>query len=760
MNITSLKITVTGLVQGVGFRPFVYRIATKHHLKGWVKNTNESVEIAIQGEYYNVSRFLDALSGENPPASVIESVRHVPYDNIVHHSFDILPSDNVSDEITEVSPDIAVCHDCLTDMETQPHRYGYPFINCTNCGPRFTIIRDLPYDRPLTTMNSFTMCSRCNNEYHDRADRRFHAQPVACNNCGPYYELYINGKAVSRSPEMIINRVCALINDGRLVLIKGMGGMHIACDPFNVNAVARLRSIKRRDGKPFAVMFRDAESAAEYADISAVELKSLDSWQRPIVLLKKKDGHDSNPLCPDLTSNLNLIGVMLPYMPFHHLLFRILKVPALVFTSGNFSSEPIITANEEALKLFTDHVDAVVLHNREIWNRTDDSVTRIIDAKQRIFRRSRGYVPSPVRVGSNADGIIAFGAELTNCFCVGRGTKAFMSQHIGDLQNLETTFFYTESLERFIKLFRIKPSLLVADMHPDYISTRTALTFDGCPLTFVQHHHAHIASCMAENSLDETVIGVAFDGTGYGSDGKIWGSEFLICDLNDFRRISHFEYIPLPGGDMATEEPWRTAVSWLYKIYGEDYLNLDIPVIRETDSESLRMISMMIDKGINCPLSSGAGRLFDAVASITGIVQKASFQAEAPMRLEALASDNIKGHYPYKCGSLIDLDNTISAVVDDVINGTNNMTIATLLHNTIILIIFDTVVSVRIESGLNKVVLSGGVFQNKYLLEGTVKKLTDSNFEVYTHSVVPSNDGGLALGQLAVAAKRRELKCV
>jgi hydrogenase maturation protein HypF len=451
---------------------------------------------------------------------------------------------------------------------------------------------------------------------------------------------------------------------------------------------------------------------------------------------------------------------MLPYMPFHYLLFRQLKTAAIVLTSGNISSEPIIMDNAEALRQFSDITDAVVLHNREIFNRTDDSVVRIIDGKERLFRRSRGYVPESVHTALNTDGIIAYGAELTNCFCVGKKQNAYLSQHIGDLQGIETVKFYDETISRFIKLFRIKPSLAVVDMHPAYISTRTGIAMSDFPLMKVQHHHAHIASCMAENFLDEKVIGVAFDGTGYGTDGNIWGSEFLLCDLNDFERITHFEYIPLPGGDSATEEPWRIAISYLYKVYGNDFSKLNLEVIRNTDSEKIRMIINMIDKKINCPLTSGAGRLFDCVASMLDLVQVASFQAEGPMRLESLTADGCRDVYGFESGRSICFDDTIRGIVTDMLNGVEKVTIASKFHNTIILAIFDNVNAIRNKSGINKVVLSGGVFQNKYLSEGTMDLLRKNNFEVYSHTKVPANDGGLALGQLAVASKRRELLCV
>jgi hydrogenase maturation protein HypF len=756
----SIQILVTGLIQGVGFRPFVFRIATRFNLTGWVLNTNENVKIQLTGSSENIDKFLISLRNEAPPAAAIETISTMDMEITDYAGFSIKGSHNISDDITEISPDIAICDECLHDIDIQGNRLNYAFVNCTNCGPRFTIIQDLPYDRAKTTMKPFAMCPACRSEYETVSDRRFHAQPTACSICGPQYQLFVNHKITSDNIDYIIPYISQNIDNGGILLIKGLGGMHLACNAFNETAVDRLREIKNREGKPFAVMFRDIKTLKQYAEVSKQEEQSLISWRKPIVLLEKKVIVNLSILAEGLNAGLNLLGVMLPYMPVHYLMFRQLKTDAIVLTSGNFSSEPILIDNTEALKQFSHLVDAIVLHNRNIYNRTDDSVIRIIGGKEKIFRRSRGYVPTPVRTTFNTEGIVAFGAELTNCFCVGKGTKAFLSQHIGDLQGLETTLFYEKTLAQFIQLFRVKPSLLAVDMHPNYISTRTGLNFGDLPVVQVQHHHAHIASCMAEHHLDEKVIGVAFDGTGYGPDGNIWGSEFLICDLNDFRRYSHFEYIPLPGGDLAAEEPWRMAVSYLYKVYGMNFLDLDLPYLYQIDHEKISLIIHMIDKKINCPLTSGAGRLFDAVASLLDLVQVSTFQAEGPMRLESIARHGCQEVYPFSITATISFDATIRGIVEDLIDGTDKATIAAKFHNTIISSIFETVNAIRIREGISKVVLSGGVFQNKYLLEGTTRLLQENNFNVYSHATVPTNDGGIALGQLAVASKRKELKCV
>ncbi|MEI8005439.1 MAG: Sua5/YciO/YrdC/YwlC family protein, partial [Bacteroidota bacterium] len=475
--------------------------------------------------------------------------------------------------------------------------------------------------------------------------------------------------------------------------------------------------------------------------------------------LQVKDRNSRPFLAKNLNSGLNLLGIMLPYMPFHYQLFGKLKTKALVLTSGNFSSEPIIIDNAEALEKFSPFTDAVLLHNRDIFNRTDDSVVRIIGGKERIFRRSRGYVPSSVRMQLYTEGIIAFGAELSNCFCVGKGSKAFLSQHIGDLKGLETTLFYEQTLERFVRMFRLRPALLAADMHPDYISTTTAEGFGTPDLIRIQHHHAHIASCMAENRLDEKVIGVAFDGTGYGDDGHTWGSEFMVCDLEGYSRKSHLAYLPLPGGDSASEDPWRIAVSWLYKVYGREFMQLDLPLLRQAKAENILMLLKMIDRKVNCPLTCGAGRYFDAVASILGLCQVAEFPAQGPMLLEARVEAGCDESYEWSGFHEISVDAALKGIAGDVARGADQSIIISKFHNTISSIIFETVKRISVAEGLKKVVISGGVFQNKYLLERTEGLLRGSGFEVYTHAAVPTNDGGIALGQLAVAAKRREL-CV
>lgn len=759
MSDKTVQIIVRGLVQGVGFRPFIYRIAIRHNLTGWVKNTNENVLMRISGNPDQINLFTEALRNEAPPVAIMEEVDITEIDNEYFAAFTIQQSKNISDGITEISPDIAVCAECMEDTGKEGNRFNYPFVNCTNCGPRFTIIQDLPYDRKKTTMHHFLMCPVCSKEYETVTDRRFHAQPTACSDCGPHYQMFIQNKIFPGIFESMLGKLSEiLINEG-VVLIKGLGGMHLACDAFSEAAVAKLRGIKKRDGKPFAVMFRDLDAIKQFANPNPEEEASLLSWRRPIVLLEK-NVNTAQDLPSNLNAGLSLIGVMLPYLPLHHMLFSRIDTPAIVLTSGNFSHEPILTENNDALSQFSDHVDAIVLHNRDIYNRTDDSVVRIIGGKERVFRRSRGYVPTPIRTCLNTDGIVAFGAELTNCFCVGNGEKAIFSQHIGDLQGLETTQFYEQTIARFLNLFRIKPTLLVVDMHPEYISTKTALNFGEILVVRVQHHHAHIAACMTEHNLDEKVIGIALDGTGYGGDGHIWGGEFLVCNLIDYTRFAHFDYIPLPGGDRAAEEPWRTAVSWLYKVFGIGFLGMNLSMLREIEMEKIEMVVQMIYRNINTPLSSGAGRLFDAVSSLLGLCHVAKFQAEGPMRLEAIVLSNCRDSYHFSSGEIIGFDATLQGIISDLALKIDKRIIATKFHNTIISAIFETAKAIREKEGLNKVVLSGGVFQNKYILEGTTNLLQKYHFDVFSHCSVPTNDGGIALGQLAIASKRRSLKCV
>jgi hydrogenase maturation protein HypF len=744
------NLTIKGLVQGVGFRPFVYRLADKLKLKGWTKNTNFAVIVHVQGEASNVENFIKQLREQKPPASTIEEIIQEKSQIEEIQGFNIGNSEIISDDVTIVSPDIAVCDECLEDMHSHPRRVSYPLVNCCNCGPRFTIIKGLPYDREQTTMQQFEMCDNCKTEYNNPHDRRFHAQPVACNVCGPTYTLITKSKTV-----LDISKILAYLkvrlSKGGLFAFKGTGGFHLACDAKNEDALFRLRSLKHRDTKPFAVMFKNLKTLKKYAHISSVEEDELLSFRKPIVILK-----EHKHLANSVSLNLGTIGAMLPYMPFHYLLFDNIDLDVLVLTSGNLTDEPIITDNEKALNTFKNITDGVLIYNREIYNRTDDSVITIVNSKPRILRRSRGYVPSEINLHAETEGIFAAGAELTGTFCIGKGNHVIPSQYFGDLQNFENFNFYLESFGRYKKLFRFEPVLSVADMHPDYVTTRFAEELK-LPVEAIQHHHAHVASVIAENRVEEPVIGIAFDGTGYGTDGNIWGSEFLICSETKFERFAHFKYMPLPGGDKAVLEPWRSGVSYLKTVFCDNFMNLKIPFIHNLDKSKSRLLLEAAEKGINAPLSCSAGRLFDAVAAVTGICSEPTFHAEAPMRLEAAIDNSIDGHYSFSFNEgIIDFNDMWEELIRDITKKVPKREISSKFHNTIIEAIVTTCFKIRETSGINNVAISGGTFQNRYLLERTENILEQNLFRVYSNIRVPANDGGIALGQLYLAAKKRE----
>ena len=754
-TIQGYEILIKGLVQGVGFRPFIYKLATEHRLYGEVDNRTNGVLIKVEGREKDITSFCDEIIKNAPPASQIKSMEKRYKSINGYRSFTIATSKNTDRQITEISPDISVCPDCLSDLDHDRERIDYPFTNCTNCGPRFTIIEDLPYDRCKTSMKDFKMCSDCSTEYNNILDRRFHAQPVACNKCGTHYILRDQEQELTDIKEIIREMSCR-INAGKSVAVKGLGGYHLMCNALDNNAVKELREKKQRDSKPFAVMFRDISSVREYCFLNLQEEREIISWRRPILILKQK-----NKLADQVSSGLNTIGAMLPYLPLHWLLFRRLETPAVVLTSGNLSDEPIIIDDASAHLYLMPVTGSVVSNNREIINRADDSVVRIIDNMITIYRRSRGYVPAPVDLPFNADGIIALGAEQKNTFCIGRDNQAIMSQYIGDLKNLATYNFVKESIDRFSSLFRFKPEYIACDLHPDYLSTKHAGLLEEqfhIPCLRVQHHHAHIASVMAENQLDEKVIGISMDGTGYGGDGHIWGGEFFVADLTGFKRFAHFDYVPMPGGDKVIEEPWRMAFSFLYKYFGDGIDYSKVPAFQAVNGRDLTIIKEMIDKEINSPMTSGAGRLFDCVAAILGLCPVSGFDSEAPMRMESEINSETDDYYPFEAGKTVSFAKTLMAILADLPGG-DISTISAMFHNTVARAILEVSVKIKKETSLHRVVLSGGVFQNKYLLEKLTYLLKENQFEVFTNHAVPANDGGIALGQLVIAAKRRML-CV
>lgn len=748
------EIAITGIVQGIGFRPFIYHLAKAHSISGWVLNNEKGVFIEAESEDGNLDRFIQNIPELAPPLARIESFGVKYLEPLGYTTFEIRRSREAQEKFTLISPDVAICGQCLRELfSPQDFRYRYPFINCTLCGPRFTIIQDIPYDRHKTTMAPFTMCPVCQKEYDDPANRRFHAQPNACPLCGPSLRLEDReGKKVSGDP---VDRTLALIEGGFIIAIKGLGGFHLACDAKNEEAVSTLRSRKFREDKPFAVMCRDMEEIRSHCEANQEEEKLLIGVERPIVILKrKKEATIAHSVAP----HQDTLGVMLPYSPLHHLLLNS-PLKALVMTSGNVSDEPIAYRNDEAKNRLGKIADYFLLHNREIHMRCDDSVTRIFDEKPYIIRRSRGYVPFPIKLSFPLEMILACGGELKNTFCLTRGPYAFLSHHIGDLENLETLTSFEEGIEHFKRLFYIEPKAVAYDLHSDYLSTKYALSIPDLPKVGIQHHHAHIVSCMAENGIEGEVIGVAMDGTGYGTDGTIWGGEFLKVNYGDFDRVAHLKKVPMPGGSMAIKQPWRMAMTYLSEVFGEEFQDLSVPLIVRGDPKKWGILKRAIEKKVNTPWTSSMGRLFDAISSLLSIRDEVNYEGQAAIELEMAADKEIKETYPFcllkeELPFVIDPTEMIRGVVKDLTEGNSPSKISGKFHRTIVRMIIETCETLRKEEWGNRVVLSGGVFQNMFLLSLVTKGLKESGFEVYTHCFVPTNDGGISLGQAVIAHMR------
>jgi hydrogenase maturation protein HypF len=748
------QIEVSGIVQGVGFRPYVYRLATGRKLTGTIRNTSAGVTIEVQGPQERVQDFVDHLPTEAPPLARITSF-------VVHEmacngdaDFRIVHSHAGEEVRTLISPDVAICPDCLRELfDPADRRYRYPFINCTNCGPRFTIVRDIPYDRPSTSMAVFPMCPRCQAEYQDPLNRRFHAQPNACWECGPRVELWDKSGRQIPCRDAIAEAASGL-HAGLVVAVKGLGGFHLAVDASNRAAVKLLRERKRRVEKPFAIMVPDLAAAKEICEIDVSAQAALESLQRPIVLLPKK------PTCPipeEVAPFNRYLGVFLPYTPLHYVLLREGGFKALVMTSGNLSEEPIAIDNREAVRRLNGLADYFLVHNREILLRCDDSVVRVSAGVTRQMRRSRGFVPVPVFLKDEQRSVLAVGGELKNTVCLTKGKHAFLSQHIGDLENAESYSFFGEAIEHLERILEIQPTVIAYDLHPDYFSTKWALQ-QSLPLVGVQHHHAHIASCMAENHLDGRVIGFALDGTGYGSDGHIWGGEVLIAGYEDFKRAAHFEYVPLPGGAAAIREPWRMAVSYLARHFGRDFLKLEIPFVRQLNRVKTDVVLRMMEQKINSPLTSSCGRLFDAVAALIGIRQQVNYEAQAAVELEmAIASSDSSDGYslelvPDGDGWIFGTRSLFEAIVRDLQRNITVGEISRRFHNGLVNTFVRTAQLLRDKTALDRVCLSGGTFHNVYLSQQLEARLVEDGFGVFTQHEVPAGDGGLSLGQAIVAA--------
>ncbi|MGI5835697.1 MAG: carbamoyltransferase HypF [Chloroflexota bacterium] len=875
------RLVITGIVQGVGFRPFIHRLANSLGLNGWVLNSTEGVVLEVEGKSDIVDRFVQAIPAEAPSRARIERIDRVLLPPIGYSSFSIEESQEAEGQFALVSPDICICDDCLRELrDPADRRYRYPFINCTNCGPRFTIVADVPYDRPKTTMGCFTMCPECEREYHDPSARRFHAQPNACPVCGPHAWLVVskdaeaggrgdgphpqplphgergdtqhstldsqNSELRTQNPEPssgprtqdsgltvqhssneggsyeAIRQARLLLKQGAILAVKGLGGFHLACDATNEEAVAELRRRKRRSDKPFAIMALDADTVATFCHLSDDERQLLESPQRPIVLLRRKEG---GTIAPSVAPHNRFLGVMLPYTPLHYLLIgegledvetrgqgdgphplplprrergdtqhstldsqnselrtqnpepssgrrtqdaglKLDSAPStrhsgliLVMTSGNLSEEPIATGNREALERLDSLADAFLFHNRDIQIRCDDSVTRVFRGQESVSRRSRGYAPFPVRLGFELRDLLACGGELKNSFCITKGSYAFLSQHIGDLENAETLQSFAESVEHFRRLFRLEIEAVAHDLHPEYLSTRYAWELAGgesnLPLVPVQHHHAHVAACMAENGVDGKVLGVSFDGTGYGDDGRLWGGEFLVCDYSGYHRAAHFKYVPLPGGEAAIKRPYRMATAYLMEAFGSEHLCTDLHPLRQMDSTELAVLARQVQRNVNSPLTSSVGRLFDAVSSLIGIRQVVNYEGQAAIELEMVTDDGIEDGYEWTLlpgdPGIIDPAPIIRQIVDELRKGVTAERISARFHNTVAEIIDRTCLWLRKETDLWTVALSGGVFQNLFLLERTCRRLENSGFRVLIHHQVPTNDGGISLGQAVIA---------
>lgn len=738
-----IKIEVKGIVQGVGFRPFIHRLVRAYGFHGWVRNTSSGAELELEGEAEALRRFAEEIKSNHPVLALIESVETLVLKGQKNYkTFQIIESSSSEAVQTLVSPDVSICPDCLRELQDPAdRRYKYPFVNCTNCGPRFTIIKSVPYDRAATSMAAFPMCDECNEEFHDIEDRRYHAQPDCCQLCGPLVSFYdsteteVSGDAVEHAR--------TYLKAGKIIAVKGLGGIHLACDAFDPDPARLLRCRKQRDEKPFAIMCRDISCAKKFCKIAPDEEKALTSHRRPIVLLRKKERDSYSHL-----SENNDIGVMLPYTPLHYLLMGD-DIDALIMTSANLSDTPIMFKNEEAFIKLRGIADGFLLHNREIQTRCDDSLIRICGGREYPLRRSRGYVPFPILIPDVTNQILACGAEQKASFCLSKSGYVFPSQHIGDLKNIETLQNYEDQIAHFERLFDISLSAVACDLHPDYLSTAYAeqrAAGDNIPLLRVQHHHAHMAACMADNSLNGECLGLIWDGTGYGTDGTIWGGELLSGGYGSFSRIGSIMPIPMPGGDAAVEEIWRVGIS-LLKASG-------VPLAGYFDGRDTSSVEAMLEKKLSSPLSSGMGRLFDGIAAILGIREVCSYEGQGAILLEA-AAENDPGSYHFgfydeNGVEVFDWRAMVLEVATEKKIGVSTGKIAARFMNTIIEMAEEQCLRVAEESGLKRIVLSGGVFQNAYLLNNLPTRLRAKGLEVFTHSRVSTNDEGLSLGQIMV----------
>lgn len=768
--IQRIHLHIQGIVQGVGFRPFVYRLASELNLKGWIVNSTQGVTIEIEGPQTVLEQFQERLQKEKPYHALIQTIETTQCEPVGFKDFSIRSSDQSGEKTTLLLPDIATCPDCLNDIfDPSNRRYLYPFTNCTNCGPRFTIIHDLPYDRAQTSMKSFEMCPQCREEYTDPTNRRFHAQPNACPQCGPELTLWDKaGNVMTRHHQAILQTIRWIL-EGKILAIKGLGGFHLMVDARNESAIQELRKRKHREEKPFALMFPSIEMIETYCTVSEPERKHLQSPEAPIVLLDIKDHATENVLASSIAPGNPSLGCMLPYTPLHHILMRELNIP-IVATSGNLSDEPICIDENEALERLSTIADYFLVHNRPIVRHADDSVIRIIDGERLTLRRARGYAPYPVYNQESLTPLLAVGGHLKNTVTITHGHNFFISQHIGDLETRQSCDAFLEVSHSLQAMYEIEPQRIACDLHPDYWSTHFAQK-QGIELIPIQHHFAHVAACMAEHALHGPVLGVSWDGTGFGTDNAIWGGEFLLATLTDFERVAHFRYFPLPTGDKAVKEPRRTALGLLYELYGDDVSNIDsVPTLRAFEKNELNLMLSILSKRINSPLVGSVGRLFDAVASLIGLRQRVAFEGQGAMELEFASQPNLTDRiYPYTIdikGNIADFTQTnpwiidwkpmIEAILNDVKQKQSTALISTTFHNTLVEIIVDIARKINQET----IVVTGGCFQNRFLTSLALKRLQTEGFKPYRHKLIPPNDGGISLGQAVIAHHRSKNKCV
>jgi len=761
-------IAIRGAVQGVGFRPFIYRLATEMGLAGWVRNSPQGVSIEVEGSKSRLDGFVLRIEKERPPRSFIQSLEFSFLDPVGYSGFEIRRSENVGEATTLVLPDVATCSDCLREIfDPADRRHLYPFANCTHCGPRFTIIESLPYDRANTSMKGFEMCGDCRREHENPLDRRFHAQPNACPRCGPRLELWGERGDVSTTHHAALVGAAGAIRMGKIAAVKGLGGFHLLVDARNDAAVRRLRERKHREEKPLALMAPSLAAIQECCEISPLEERLLVSSESPIVLLRRKPRSRGAPLSPLVAPRNPYLGFMLPYTPLHHLLMRELNFP-VVATSGNRSDEPICTDEHEAVQRLNGIADLFLVHDRPIVRHVDDSVARVMMGRELILRRARGYAPLPVRLKEPMPPLLAVGGQLKNAVAMTVGDQVFISQHIGDLETEEAFQAFQKVIESFRTLYGVRPQRVVCDLHPEYLSAKYARE-RGPALAAVQHHHAHVASCMAENGIEGRVLGVAWDGTGYGSDGTIWGGEFLLSDAATFSRVGSLRRFRLPGGERAIREPRRTALGVLYEIFGDRaFEREDLASVKTFSSSERSLLRQMLAKGVNSPVTSSAGRLFDGVASLLGLCQRSRFEGQGAMELEfAIGDERTDEAYPFRIADCelrieeptdyspqskiqnpkskieVDWEPTIHGVLAALERGATAAEIAAKFHNTLV----EVIVEVAKRVGEERVVLTGGCFQNQYLSEKVIYRLEAEGFRPYWHQRVPPNDGGIALGQ-------------